>query len=319
MFGQLIRQEFVFADVPFPSCHASTVLPLDDGKVLVAWFGGTHEKHEDVGVWVSVRDNDRWSFPQEVANGVQHADKRYPCWNPVLMMQPTGEISLFYKVGPNPREWWGMVITSSDGGYTWSIPRRLPEDILGPVKNKAIFLKESSWLCPSSTEHDGWKVHMEITDDFGATWKRIGPIDGGEIQAIQPTILRHEGKLQLLCRSKKSGIVESWSEDQGLNWSPLKPTDLPNPNSGIDGVSMGPTEHYLVFNPTSTPEGEWGGDRHPLVLGVSTDGANWKILHTLESMPGEYSYPAIAASKDGYLHITYTYKREKIKHVVYRP
>ena len=309
---------FVFNSAPFPSCHASTVALTSSG-LIVAWFGGTHEKHKDVGIWLARNEGGKWSTPYEVANGIQHADKRYPCWNPVLFRQIDGTIMLFYKVGPSPSQWWGMLMQSEDDGLSWSTPLRLPEDIIGPVKNKPELLENGTLICPSSTEHDGWKVHLELTADFGKSWKRIGPLEGPEIDAIQPSVLRHSDGLQILCRSKKSGIVQSWSKDQGLTWSPLEPTGLPNPNSGTDAITSHENIHYLVYNPTSTPEGKWGGERYPLGLAKSLNGKDWNIVLTLEDEPGEYSYPAIIEDDQGLLHITYTWKRNKIKHVVVAP
>lgn len=316
--AQVIKSEFIFEEAPFPSCHASTICSTSDGY-MVAWFGGTHEKHQDVGIWVSRKSGGSWSEPVEVANGIQHKTKRYPCWNPVLYRHISGKISLYYKVGPSPQEWWGMLIESVDDGMHWSVPRRLPEDILGPVKNKPIPLANDRLIHPSSTEHDGWKIHMEISDPDGLVWERIGPLNGDSIDAIQPTILIHGSKMQILCRSKSHGVVQSWSADGGKSWSDLETTNLPNPNSGIDGVTTSGGRHFLVYNPTATPNGKWGGERYPLVLGASSDGVTWDIIETLETEPGEYSYPAIIEGPDGHLHITYTWKRDRIKHVVYRP
>ena len=120
----------------------------------------------------------------------------------------------------------------------------------------------------------------------------------------------------ILCRSKKQGIVTSISSDIGRTWTPLIPSGLPNPNSGIDAVTAKTGIHYLVYNPTSTPDGEWGGDRFPLVLSKSENGQDWTTVVTLEDEEGEYSYPAIIEGNDGTLHITYTCKRQKVKHVV---
>jgi hypothetical protein len=64
----LSEQDFVFGDDrPFPQCHASTLVRTNDDHFLVAWFGGTHEKHDDVGIWLSKGKMKHWSAPVEVA------------------------------------------------------------------------------------------------------------------------------------------------------------------------------------------------------------------------------------------------------------
>ncbi len=313
---QITQSGFVFDTVAFPSCHASTISDTEGGLV-VAWFGGTHEKHEDVGIWVSRQEGKTWTAPIEVANGVQHEDKRYPCWNPVLFDHPTLGLMLFFKVGPNPREWWGELMISQDNGQTWSLPRRLPEGIDGPVKNKPELLPDGTLLCPSSTEYEGWRVHMEMTRD-GISWKRIGPLLQMDTayQVIQPSILIHDnGELQILCRTKNNRVATARSVDHGETWTAIELTELPNPNSGTDAVTASNGNHYLVYNPTINTPGRWGGPRTPLVLAVSSDGVTWQDVLTLEDEPGEYSYPAIVTDRQGNLQITYTWRREKIKHV----
>jgi predicted neuraminidase len=213
-----------------------------------------------------------------------------------------------------------MLTTSEDGGATWSWPRRLPETIDGPVRNKAVVLKDGSLLCPSSTEFDGWRVHFEITRDLGRTWERIGPInDGREWNAIQPTILVHQdGTLQALCRTKEGKIVETRSTDSGKSWSPLAATSLPNPNSGIDAVTLVDGRHLLVYNHTLRNAGSPRG-RSLLNVAVSDDGTTWEAAAVLENQPGEYSYPAVIQTSDGLVHTTYTFDRKKITHVVIDP
>ncbi len=81
-----------------------------------AWFGGTREGASDVGIWLSRREKNGWMSPIEVANGKQADGTRYPCWNPVLFALSDNVLMLFYKVGPSPQAWWGMVQTSQDAG-----------------------------------------------------------------------------------------------------------------------------------------------------------------------------------------------------------
>ena len=316
----IVNATFIFDEAPFQQCHASTIVQTRDALVA-AWFGGTREKHPDVGIWVSRHEGAGWSPPVEVANGVQHPRKRYPTWNPVLFQPKDGPLLLFYKVGPSPSTWWGMLTTSDDQGRTWSLPRRLPEDILGPVKNKPIQLPDGDLLCPSSSEHDGWRVHFERTSDLGQTWEHIGPInDGARQSAIQPSLLTYEdGRLQMLSRSRQGTILQSWSSDDGWTWSALTATLLPNPNAGLDAVTLADGRQLLVYNHTTIEEGKWGGPRSPLNVAVSEDGVTWQAALVLEDAPGEYSYPAVIQAADGLVHVTYTWKRTRIKHVVIDP
>jgi predicted neuraminidase len=306
----VIATEFLFEQAPFASCHASTIAETPAGLVA-AWFGGTREGASDVGVWLARQTADRWSMPVEVATGRQEDGTRFPCWNPVLFQARGGPLLLFYKVGPRPSAWWGMLVTSTDGGVTWSPPARLPEGILGPIKDKPVLLADGALLCPSSTEDQGWRVHLERTTDLGRTWMKIGPLnDGKTFAAIQPSVLFHPGNtLQLVCRSRQGKIVQAWSSDGGASWGPLEATPLPNPNSGIDAVTLADGRAVLIYN--HTPRG-----RSPLNVALSDDGRTWKAGPVLESEPGEYSYPAVIQAADGRVHVTYTWKRQRIKHVV---
>src|ERR1043166_9075081 len=235
----LLRSEFIYETAPFPSCHASTIAETKSGLVA-AWFGGTHERHPDVGIWVSRHAGGRGTAPVEVANGVTSPTNRYPTWNPVLFQPKTAPLMLFYKVGPSPSGWWGMLMSSADAGKTWSSPRRLPNGILGPIKNKPVELPNGDLLCPTSTEHQGWRVHFERSRDLGKTWSATAPVnDGREIGAIQPSILFHPGgKLQALGRTKQERIFEIWSADGGKSWGQMTLTALPNPNAGTDAVTL---------------------------------------------------------------------------------
>jgi len=318
---------------PTPQCHASTIVETPEGMV-VAFFGGTHEGHPDVGIWVSHLEHGKWTWPEVVANGIQNDTLRYPCWNPVLFMPDGGDLMLFYKVGPSPQTWWGMVMTSTDYGKTWSEPRKLGEDskighLLGPIKNKPIQLEDGTIVSPTSIEYpkergedQDWRVYFEISRDLGQTWQVVGPInDGVAFDAIQPSILTYpNGKLQVICRTRQDVLAESWSKDGGETWTEMTAMDLPNPNSGTDAVTLKDGRQLLVYN-HSTKAGEEPRNRNILNLAVSDDGKSWVPVMTLENEPIEdgYAYPAIIQSADGLVNITYTYNRRSIKHVVIDP
>ena len=320
--GLVVKTEFIYQadDVPFPSCHASTIVDTPNGLVA-SWFGGTHEKHEDVGIWLSREENGKWTKPVEIVNGIQNDTLRYPTWNPVLYYE-NNKLVLFYKVGPDCSYWWGEMKISEDNGLTWSNAIRFAENIWGPIRNKAVLLDNGTLLCPSSTEYDGWRVHMEWTTDLGKTWERTEALNNGDsLSAIQPTVLIHpKSKLQILCRTKSNRIFSAWSEDNGETWTKLEPTDLPNNNSGIDAVTLNDGRHILVYNHIDRSKKE--GKRNLLHLAISEDGINWgavAMLENDETIDNEYSYPAIIQTSDGLVHITYTWQRKLIKHVVLDP
>lgn len=309
----VVTTEFIYETAPFPQCHASTIVEAK-GSLIAAWFGGTREKHPDVGIWVSRHEGGKWTAPVEAANGVQTDGKRHPCWNPVLFQPKTGPLLLFYKVGPSPSSWWGMLRTSDDAGRTWSSARRLPDGILGPIKNKPVQLANGDILSPTSSEHDGWRVHFERSHDLGKTWEKTAPVnDGKEFGAIQPSILFHGAdRLGALGRTKQGKVFQVWSEDGGKSWGKLGATSLPNPNSGTDAVTLKDGRHLLVYNHTKS-------GRSPLNVAVSKDGKDWQAALVLESEPGEYSYPAVIQTADGLVHVTYTWKRQRVRHVVLDP
>ncbi len=309
-----VNSEFIVEQPSFPSSHASTIEETKDG-IMAAWFGGPHERHPEVVIWTARNEGRKWSAPTQVADGVQADGKtRYPCWNPVLFQPAKGPLLLFYKVGPSPDGWWGMLMTSADNGRTWSKPTRLPDGDVGPVRNKPVQWPDGSLLCGSSTEDEGWRIHMERTLDLGATWQRTPPLnDGKNPGLIQPTILNWpSGKTQILCRSRQKAIYSSRMGGDWKSWSPPERTILPNPNSAIDAVMLKDGRALLVYNHTTNA-------RSPLNVAVSRDGEHWQAALVLENEPGEYSYPAVIQSSDGRVHITYTWKRQRIKHVVVNP
>lgn len=315
----LVKSEFIYETAPFPSCHASTIVETKSGLVA-AWFGGTAERNPDVCIYVSRHEHGKWTAPVEVANGLGFGDKRLPTWNPVLFQPKSGPLLLFYKVGPSPSTWWGMLTTSTDDGKSWSAPLRLPDGILGPIKNKPVQLANGDILSGTSTEGDaGWRVHFERSTDGGQTWTATAPVnDGKEIGAIQPSILFHgKTKLQAIGRTKQNRLFEIWSSDGGKKWGKMKLTEMPNPNSGTDAVTLQDGRQLLVYNHNPNYKG-----RSPLNVAISKDGKKWLAALVIEDEPGApngFSYPAVIQSSDGLVHITYTWRRERIKHVVVDP
>ena len=309
------KKEFIFRkNEKAPSCHASTVLPLSDGTVLAAWFGGAHEGDNDVEIWISKRDTEgNWSTPVSVSE-----DDNIAHWNPVLYMQENGRIILYYKHGETIPDWITRYITSDDNGTTWSSPLTLvPGDTSGgrgPVKNKCIKLKNGTVLGPASTEQNKkWIPFIDMSLDDGITWQFNGLMErpkykGAYVGLIQPTLWESDEGVHCLMRSNKGALYRSDSYDNGLSWSKPARTRLPNNNSGVDCVKDDSGRLWLIYNPVDV---NWGV-RHPLSLAYSKDnGKHFTEVLVPEPGNGEFSYPAITC-KDNTLYITYTYKRKQI-------
>lgn len=311
-----VSMQFVYDPPVTPECHAGTLAQNPDGKIVGAWFGGTHEGHVDTGVWSGTFDQGKWSIPREIAHGSYADGTKSTTFNPVLYQYPNGGPMLLFFGGGTLNSWLGYMQTSPDGGASWSPSQRLPGAVHGATKNKPVLLADGTLLCPDN--NDGPK--FDRTRDYGKTWLESCFAPAGAISAIQPTILIHkDGRLQALSRSKSAAIVETWSKDNGETWSPVEKTALPNNFSGIDAVTLADGRFLLVYNHVGIPDGGWGGPRTPLNIAVSDDGVHWQAALVLEDEPGEFSYPAVIQAADGTVHVLYTWNRIRMKQVEINP
>lgn len=303
-----VNTEFIYDSAPFPACHASTIVETAPGRLMAAWFGGSAEGKPDVAIWGSRKIAGKWSDPIELAREPDIAT-----YNPVLFFSKDGTLWLYYKFGPHPSRWTGARRFSRDNGGTWSPVEYLPAGLYGPIKNKPHVMPDGVIVSGTSVEsYQAWASWVERSTDNGKTWAKHGPIiyPGQPHGTIQPTIVSLGGqKLRMFVRTTEAigKIAYADSADGGKTWTDLKPASLPNPNSGIDAVSLRDGRILLVYNHTIK-------GRSPLNLAVSKDGDNWNSFLALETGPGEFSYPAIIQARNGDIHVTYTWNRKKIVH-----
>ncbi len=325
------KKEFIYDTAPFPSAHASTIVELANGDLMAAWFGGTAEGNPDVAIWGSQQANGKWSAPVELAR-----ETGTPTWNPVLFYTKDKKLWLYYKFGTHPTMWTGARKWSADNGKTWSDTEVLPAGLYGPIRAKPLVMENGVIVSGTSVEsYRNWAVWIERSEDNGQTFQKIGPItipdkfygegvkslipkevpgsnDWGFTKGIiQPSVVSLGGKkLRLYARStaKMGKVCVADSLDSGVTWTQARPIDVPNPNSGLDAVQLKDGRVVMIYNNTNS-------GRSPLNLAVSTDGENFKMFHTLESEPGEFSYPNVIQGKNGDLHMVYTWNRKKMKYV----
>ncbi len=316
---RILHRGFVDTLSPWRDAHAATLTSTPAGLVA-AWFAGSKEGRPDVAIWFARGEGGRWGEPEPLFTGRDGRGSPQPCWNPVLHRTRAGVLLLFYKVGPRPRRWWGMLAVSRDEGRSWSRPRRLPDGIFGPVKNAPLELPSGALLCGSSSEFLGWRCQIERTEDGGLTWRRVAVLNHpftalpGGFKANQATLVDHgSGRIRALCRTKQGFIAECWSHDGGERWSAMRPTAIPHPNAAFDARRLACGRFLLVHHPSAV-----GRDR--LVASLSEDGASWRRVLDLEAEPGcEFSYPFLHQEESGLVHLVYSWKRRRIAHLVLEP
>ena len=308
---KIITKKLIYeiADAPTPSCHASTVA-IYKSNVYAAWFGGTEESADDVGIWLAKKDGDCWSVPTKMS-----ANENIPHWNPVLFSLGD-RLFLYYKKGKTIPGWQTFYRIFENNA--WSEEAELvPGDKggRGPVKNKPVKLRNGIIISPASLESEKdqgnkekWTAFVDISPD-GISWQAQELISA-DVNLIQPSIWETDEGIHAFMRSDAGIVYRSDSIDGGKTWSKAYATALPNNNSGLDVVySNG--NLYVVYNPVNK---NWGA-RTPLVVSKSKDnGKSWVETGVLEDAEGEYSYPSVVED-DGLLHIVYTHQRKSIMYV----
>lgn len=315
--------------------HAASLLELDDGDLLCAWFNGPDEGDRDTNVVLSrlPLGANRWTDPVALS-----ADPHRSEQNPVLAQRPDGTVWLFHPSNePHDQTTARLIVrTSGDGGRTWSAPRTAHEGPGVYVRNPPLDPGDGSWLLPAyrclpGSEHST----VLISEDEGAGWKEYD-LPGTDHLVQLTTVRRVDGSLLGLLRSRAADRVHAVvSTDAGRTWSRPVPTELPNNNSAVQLTRLRSGALALVYNHASLERGEyrWVGEgagrrkkavRTPLALALSDDdGRTWPWRRDLQiaddeyyDTPYGYSYPCILQGRhDGVLHIAYSYLRKTIKHV----
>ena len=324
----LYRETFINPAREGTISHVASLAPLEGGGMIAAWYSGSREGARDVSIYLSRLDPDTglWSKPRKVMD--RHSASRdlgrrvKKVGNAMLHSGQNGKLWMFYShIAAGGWSMSRISYTSSlDGGLTWERSRPLH---LGPalnltnnVKNRPVTLDDGTFLIPAYHElARKFSEAVRFDPDTERYEKRRMSNSG---RAIQPAIVEGPGGgltaiFRNMGKRNMRFAFHAESHDGGASWTPLEETELLNPNSGLDAIGLSDGRMLAAANDTEK-------GRHRLSLLVSNDGGmSWERVFKVEDgepdTESEFSYPFLARDSEGNLHLAYTYKRERIKHV----
>lgn len=326
MFHEIYKEDFVNRESLDRISHVSSIAPIDKDRLLCVWYAGSREGAKDVAIFMAIYDENTglWSNPLKLIDReiASRELKRYvkKVGNPMLMRDFSGRLWLFYS-SVIAGGWSGSSInykTTTDGVH-WAESKKL---LLSPffnlthnVKNDGINFNDGTFVIPAYSELFNKNSSIIWIDEGNKNFK-IKKITGGT-DIIQPVLLP-DGKDKILmffrnAQSKDRRFIPSIEFDLiNKTFTPIKYTELPNPDSGFDMIRTEDGSILAVINNSFE-------NRENLSLFISQDnGTSWRLIKVLEHHQGkEYSYPSITKSLKGFYHITYTYERKRIKHVMF--
>ncbi len=320
-----MKMGFACEDCQVPSVHGANVIEKRDGSLLATWFGGSREGGRDVVIWGADYSpaTQTWTVPRKVIgpDALRDALGRHikTVGNSVLV-RGKGDRLWLYFVSVSVGGWAGSALnamSSDDDGISWGAPHRLVTSPFFNVStlNKCtpVYFVDGSYGLPVYHEFIGKFSELLRFDRDGHLLEKIRITHGR--RAIQPLLVPlSENRLLALMRDTGSSpghVLLSKSEDGGRHWSEMRVGSLPNPDSAIAGLRRPDGSLLLVFN-------DLEAGRNSLALAVSHDeGSSWQVVRHFEQEAGraEFSYPYLIRSKDGMMHLVYTWNRKRIRHV----
>ena len=332
-----MAQDFISPSSGSGMVHVGSICEMPDGRLGTVWYGGTREGAKDVAIFFSTKPRGMsapWSAPRIIVDRASASRElnRYirKVGNPVLFSGPGKELWMLY-VTITVGGWSGSSLNvkgSRDSGLTWTDSQRLTLspffNISELVKGRPLALNMTGGN--DNRNHFAVPIYHEFLGYFPEIlWISVSQNNrnilyeksrmAGGTSFIQPSIAplnTQSATAFYRCRSKARHIAMARTDNAGKSWSSPRFLDLPNPDSAVDALPLSKSRILLAFNDSRN-------SRETLQLAVSTDeGLLWTRIHTLENSPDqEFSYPYMIKARNGLIHLVYTWKRKRIKHVVF--
>ncbi len=325
-----MTEEFINRDPGSATVHVGSICEMTGGRLVACWYGGTREGARDTAIYLALRDPGKrssWSEPRAVVDrdSASRELRRYvkKVGNSIIFADSEDRLWLIY-VTITVGGWSGSSLNvkiSHDGGTTWTTSQRLT---LSPflnvselVRNNPLPMKGGGFVIP---------IYHECLGKFPEIlWIRRGQRDqritfrktrmAGGRSFIQPSVVGYDSRVAKAfyrsCSDDRA-VGMATTRDSGATWSEPQGLELPNPDSALNALLLSEGRILLAFNDSKQA-------RANLRLAISYDsGANWRRIAEIENTPGqEFSYPYMIRSLDGRIHLVYTWRRKRIKHVVF--
>ena len=301
---------FIMADSPgHPDCNPVLFLNKKDELFLF---------------WIVVQAN-RWEasiIKYRTSN--DYLNKGAPKWNwqDIILLKPDNEFAAtieekFKESGKSGLAW---------AEYALKYEKMIVEAAKDPKKRETGWMTRIHPLTLNSGRillplySDGYNLSLiAISDDNGDTWKPSLPLVGRG--NVQPSLVqKDDGTLVAFMRDngdEPGKVMISTSNDEGYTWSAAEKTSVPNPGTSVEAIMLNNGDWLLVYNDIEK-------GRYSLAVSISEDdGKTWKFTHNIErdkNKEGRFSYPSVIQTKDGLIHVTYSfhYNEEKtIKHIAF--
>ena len=282
-------------------------IQLNDGRILFIYSHFTGGSGDNSSACLAGRYSSdggkTWSskdvtiLPNEGDNNIMSVS---------LLRLLDNRIALFYLKKNNDSDCILYMRTSNDKAKSWGEPTRcIPDSGYFVVNNdRVVRLKTGRIIFPVSRHKTATseatnigKIWCYYSDDEGQSWTKGNKAANPDQATTQePGVIElKDGKLMLFCRTESGSQYISYSSDQGINWSTLKPSNIKSPLSPAAIERIPQTgDLMLVWNNNYKPVRD-GGNRTPYNLAISKDeGKTWEKIKTIESDPnGWYCYTAI--------------------------